>query len=1360
MAAKNYDEIRQLIINTLEGRPAGTMIYPEGHQEIDLSILDFANAISSIISTGIAGEAQASTQPIQPSGSNVAYIFQVAPNSTKTFTNFRDSGGNAISVTTNSSQAAVGFLLWNGSYWSAMTVYIAVTSPAFETISSDIIQLLDGTTPVYPRTKAEAVFLDGDVTKTVDKELIRLAQETHSDIVDKTNVFADASSLIDNWHVDGTAITFVSSDGMNGTFTSHTAPGKPTNTRPYFRFQGFEAGKKYRLKMKVVVNSSRASEIGIFYGLTHTESWSTAKLIDVDGNVVVSLDGVIDCIFEAVSGRTYLGFSADSLGIDDSVTISEFAIDSVTGIKDVDEKVEELSEQIQEFSPQILDAKTNLNKVGFVGADNTFVEQRYYNLLLPNHTYKITFTNPNWLVPSNIGSSSFRVVISTFVGTTETRYYYVYANNAVADSVVFAIGDTVPDYFRIGGRAVAETEVVAIFEDITEDSQFDKTRWPKHFTKEDCDFKGRVKSGGINDISAIDYIYLFKVSDLIFLEAGGLPDGFRMNARIYEKLSDAMELATSGSHPFGNGISSPNLGPYKWGNSDYKNGFLVINIRHYPSTSVITDEEIAQIESSLWINFYPLTCQGQVDDIKNEIKELHGIAYNQNDFVPWISTSSGVVSANTLDRVKFFKENFIGNKKISVNISNCLPYVSGLVYGIGVFNTLDGAAANRSVDVKETVVGGWINTNTQDALVNSSGVLSVYFKKSDNTGFTVAEYQAVRNNIIIKVESNSGGDSPVPSENVDGSDSLPIGQFVNNTTKIVSSSYVACVPYIGIRYYFKLPDGIRARIAYGVNQNVTPTDWVDNGGSIKLSDNVAMLVQRIDFCLSNGNDLSVSTISDYVQSGDIEIVYSRIDAIVSQRNYENEKYIKSAVYRLIYQNSSEIMPNSGVPSFPALIHVSDLHGDIKRFENAVQYANILGANAILASGDNVMYVSSDGTGFMKDVITKYPSIPFLNCIGNHEALPANTYDNAYLFNNHISPFVEQGGYESADNVPATMPYYYKDLDPQKLRIITINQYDNACYFGSGLGGRLGQTQVTWLCNTLLSTPAGYGVIIMMHSPEDKVDTPNEFNNWNQTVNWDGRNEDEYGYAVNGLYVNIIRPIKTIVDAFISKTSLSTSYDENTVNGNNGETVTINVDFSRCAAGVEFICYVTGHRHKDNIGYVHTAINRQLILNVCCSNGHYPKSGGLSFAEGTDLPRGDRGVTQDAFNVYGIDRQSGRVKLARVGSNVNFEGIDRKFLLAPYKYANHRVVQVLGSGATTSNTDMFTFTTVESGQNSFNTVITVSSSYTISALTVRMDGVLLVEGTDYTFNSSTGELNIPNVTGDLQINVSTAAVNQG
>ena len=189
---------------------------------------------------------------------------------------------------------------------------------------------------------------------------------------------------------------------------------------------------------------------------------------------------------------------------------------------------------------------------------------------------------------------------------------------------------------------------------------------------------------------------------------------------------------------------------------------------------------------------------------------------------------------------------------------------------------------------------------------------------------------------------------------------------------------------------------------------------------------------------------------------------------------------------------------------------------------------------------------------------------------------------------------------------------------------------------------------------------------MLHAPEDKVNTPNEMSKWNQTVNSDGRDEDTYGYCVNGLYVNAIRPIKTIVDAFISKTSLSTSYAENSINGNNGETVTINADFSQVASGAEFICYMTGHRHRDNIGYVNSTTNKQLCLNIITSNCHYPKTVGLSFAEGSDIPRGDRGLTQDAFNVYCIDRRNGYVKIARVGASVNFEGIERTFLIAPYR----------------------------------------------------------------------------------------------
>ena len=55
-----------------------------------------------------------------------------------------------------------------------------------------IIQMLDGENPVYPRTKAEAVFLDGDTTKTVDKELSQLGRE----VGDKVDKYGEGVTII------------------------------------------------------------------------------------------------------------------------------------------------------------------------------------------------------------------------------------------------------------------------------------------------------------------------------------------------------------------------------------------------------------------------------------------------------------------------------------------------------------------------------------------------------------------------------------------------------------------------------------------------------------------------------------------------------------------------------------------------------------------------------------------------------------------------------------------------------------------------------------------------------------------------------------------------------------------------------------------------------------------------------------------------------------------------------------------------------------------------------------------------------------------------------------------------------------
>lgn len=509
-------------------------------------------------------------------------------------------------------------------------------------------------------------------------------------------------------------------------------------------------------------------------------------------------------------------------------------------------------------------------------------------------------------------------------------------------------------------------------------------------------------------------------------------------------------------------------------------------------------------------------------------------------------------------------------------------------------------------------------------------------------------------------------------------ETVPLGTFVNGSgdgdrlsksSKIVSVPYIIMLPYQGVDMMAKLPEGYEAKAVTGTTSKLGSYNyWKGNMEPFDIPS--AHTIFRLQFRKADNSDLSASTVTDLVSSGDITVLYKRIDLNVVERNYENEKYVKAACYKLGW-DSSQNPTNQGLHAMPIFAHISDVHGDFKRLENCIEYANALGVDAIINTGDNVLYDSKDEATFQVDVLRKYRNIPYITCIGNHEVYTRQNgaegkVTSEELIDRFITPYVTQYSYMKAAESKTDNAFYYVDFGSRKIRVIVLNQYDNACYWGAGCGGRLGQEQVTWFCNTLLNTPEEYGVIVVLHSPEDRIDTPEEFSSWNQTVNYDGRNEDTDGYAVEGLYTNSIRPIEQIIDAFISRKQLCIAFQENTRQGNNGEDVAVNIDFSSLAKGVEFLCYMSGHRHKDNIGYLHRAENRQLMLNIVCGNPYYATGGGLAFSEGCDLPRGDRGLTQDAFNIYAIDRQDGCVRIARVGSSVSFEGIHRDFLIAPYR----------------------------------------------------------------------------------------------
>lgn len=279
----DYSELQKLIINTLAGRPTGTQILPEGHQEIELNILDFANSLLNTISTGLEGEALTNTDPIEPDNANVAYIFQVPPSTTKTFANFKDSEGDSISVTTNSTQLAFGFLVWNKQYWKAITIMLSVSTPSFVTVSDDIVQMIDGEDDIFPKTKAVAVeTAGGSVLEDLIKAIDPLASDTIAGYV------------------------------FRGFATDSTVPGTPDQNVFYLA----PAGTYNNFGTSIIVPNG---SIGLF---RYDTEWhrETINIIEIVDNLV---DGGVGKALSAEQGKNLQNNKVNKSDIADNLTTDD-----------------------------------------------------------------------------------------------------------------------------------------------------------------------------------------------------------------------------------------------------------------------------------------------------------------------------------------------------------------------------------------------------------------------------------------------------------------------------------------------------------------------------------------------------------------------------------------------------------------------------------------------------------------------------------------------------------------------------------------------------------------------------------------------------------------------------------------------------------------------------------------------------------------------------------------------------------------------------------------------------------------------------------------------------------------------------
>ena len=128
----NYEYIQKLIKDTLANKPIGHEITPEEHQNIELALLEFAKNLELIQVGTLIGFANANTVPVQPNGTNAAYLNTMTNSTTVVFNNFRDVNGRQISVTTDSEHVAFNVLFWNAGNknqrngWSIYTIQIPI----------------------------------------------------------------------------------------------------------------------------------------------------------------------------------------------------------------------------------------------------------------------------------------------------------------------------------------------------------------------------------------------------------------------------------------------------------------------------------------------------------------------------------------------------------------------------------------------------------------------------------------------------------------------------------------------------------------------------------------------------------------------------------------------------------------------------------------------------------------------------------------------------------------------------------------------------------------------------------------------------------------------------------------------------------------------------------------------------------------------------------------------------------------------------------------------------------------------------------------------------------------------------------
>lgn len=456
---------------------------------------------------------------------------------------------------------------------------------------------------------------------------------------------------------------------------------------------------------------------------------------------------------------------------------------------------------------------------------------------------------------------------------------------------------------------------------------------------------------------------------------------------------------------------------------------------------------------------------------------------------------------------------------------------------------------------------------------------------------------------------------------------------------VLRFTYPSTVTYDGTEYQLRIRVVLNAHPKAGTTPSKTKT--YDNSGQtfdVSINEDLYHYFKFTLFLYLNGSMVSDTTLAETIWAslsslnvsveiaGGVSTGYYPLDEmdarlqelegadgigtnIVKLNDISLTKQRFTQIKRTVRGSISVNQPNL------ILAHFSDIHQDRRNLERILEYCTYWGANLndIICTGDLVQNSFNETS---QDVWNAFwaDAQKILIVIGNHDtAHYANgTYDwthyigeQAYV--RYIAPNVDNWGVTQPQNAEANgYCYYYKDYTSQKTRLVVLDVMG------------WDATQLSWFVAVLASAiTAELSVVVAIHYSASMEYENCSFNS----------------LTPSGFYDHIPNDAMNAIDDFIT-------------------------------GGGEFVCWLSGHTHRDYFG-VATGHPNQLVVTI--STAQCQREGNQE--DNVERVVGTR--TEDLFNIVSIDTYQKYITMFRVGADLDM--MLRHIGTISYDYANKKMV---------------------------------------------------------------------------------------